>query len=218
MVNNCSYTIWPAIQGNPDLGTTGIELPKGGSRAIHAPPSWTGRLWGRTGCTFNGSANGSCTTGDTVATLAEFGLGSGSVDIYDVSLVDGFNLPLRVDAVNGSGQCASVGCVEDLIQKCPEELRSEGGGACRSACVAFNTTVHCCRGSTCKPTLYSQLFKNACPLAYSYATDDANSTFTCTAADYVITFCASSMSLRYNSSLMRYNVQLIETPSSNTSL
>ncbi|MFS8016602.1 putative Thaumatin family [Helianthus anomalus] len=31
----------------------------------------------------------------------------------------------------------------------------------------------------------------ACPRSYSYAYDDATSTFTCTAADYIITFCPS---------------------------
>ncbi|KAH0973543.1 hypothetical protein GBA52_025699 [Prunus armeniaca] len=39
--------------------------------------------------------------------------------------------------------------------------------------------------------MYSQLFKSACPKSYSYAYDDASSTFTCTGADYTITFCAS---------------------------
>ncbi|KAL0431009.1 UNVERIFIED_CONTAM: Thaumatin-like protein 1 [Sesamum radiatum] len=94
------------------------------------------------------------------------------------------------------GQCASTGCLEDLNQRCPAELRTEGGGACRSACDAFNTPEYCCKGeygspSTCKPSMYSQLFKNACPKSYSYAYDDATSTFTCAAADYVITFCPS---------------------------
>ncbi|KAK4409512.1 Thaumatin-like protein 1 [Sesamum angolense] len=115
--------------------------------------------------------------------LAEFTLGTGSMDFYDVSLVDGYNLPLMVDVRGGSGQCASTGCLEDLNQRCPAELRTEGGGACRSACDAFNTPEYCCKGeygspSTCKPSMYSQLFKNACPKSYSYAYDDATSTFT----------------------------------------
>ncbi|KAL7090277.1 hypothetical protein ACP275_12G030700 [Erythranthe tilingii] len=197
LVNNCSETIWPAIRssvGSPNLESTGFELPIGTSRAVDAPTRWTGRFWGRTNCTFNDSGNATCSTDYAVATLAEFGVGLGSADFYDVSLVNGFNLPLRVDPVGGSGQCNSTGCVVDINRLCPEELRTDGGGACRSACNAFNTTVHCCSGTTCRPTLYSQLFKNSCPLAYSYATDDATSTFTCpSTADYVITFCASSI-------------------------
>ncbi|KAK6154032.1 hypothetical protein DH2020_013671 [Rehmannia glutinosa] len=207
--NKCSQTIWPAILGSPKLESTGFELPKGNSRAFQAPTGWSGRFWGRTGCTFDDSGHGSCATGDcgsgqmecngagaTAATLVEFTLGSGSMDFYDVSLVDGYNLPVMVDVTGGSGQCVSTGCVEDLNQRCPAELRTEGGGACRSACDAFNTPEYCCKGeygspATCRPSMYSQMFKSACPKSYSYAYDDATSTFTCTAADYVITFCPS---------------------------
>ncbi|KAK1283199.1 Thaumatin-like protein 1 [Acorus calamus] len=53
-----------------------------------------------------------------------------------------------------------------------------------SACVAFGDPKYCCTGAyggpgTCKPTNYSRVFKNACPLAYSYAYDDSSSIFTC---------------------------------------
>ncbi|KAK6127593.1 hypothetical protein DH2020_038654 [Rehmannia glutinosa] len=195
--------------GCPKLESTGFELPKGNSRAFQAPTGWSGRFWGRTGCTFDDSGHGSCATGDcgsgqmecngagaTAATLVEFTLGSGSMDFYDVSLVDGYNLPVMVDVTGGSGQCVSTGCVEDLNQRCPAELRTEDGGACRSACDAFSTPEYCCKGeygspATCRPSMYSQMFKSACPKSYSYAYDDATSTFTCTAADYVITFCPS---------------------------
>ncbi|XP_075514638.1 thaumatin-like protein 1 [Primulina tabacum] len=207
LVNKCSQTVWPAILGHPAMDTTGFELPKGGSRAFQSPTGWSGRFWGRTGCTFAGSGRGSCATGDcgsgqvecngagsTAATLAEFTIGSGSMDFYDVSLVDGYNLPVMVDVSGGSGQCESTGCVEDLNKLCPAELRTDDGGACRSACDAYGKPEYCCRGeygspSTCKPSAYSQMFKNACPKSYSYAYDDPTSTFTCTAADYLITFC-----------------------------
>ncbi|KAL7090307.1 hypothetical protein ACP275_12G032600 [Erythranthe tilingii] len=195
LVNNCTYTIWPAIKGNPELiiPVFLLELRTGATRAIPTPYGWSGRFWGRTGCNFNDSGVGPCDTGDTIATLAEFVTGSGNGDFYDVSLVNGFNVPMRVDAVDGRGQCAFVGCVEDLIGMCLEELRTDDGGACRSACNAFNTTVHCCRGSTCARTQYSQFFKDACPLAYSLAVEDSNSIFTCRDADYVITFCAATI-------------------------
>ena len=66
--------------------------------------------------------------------------------------------------------------------------------ACRSACEAFGRPEYCCSGDygnpdTCRPSVYSQMFKTACPRSYSYAYDDATSTFTCTATDYSITFC-----------------------------
>ncbi|MBO8631238.1 Thaumatin pathogenesis-related protein, partial [Staphylococcus aureus] len=65
---------------------------------------------------------------------------------------------------------------------------------CKSACAAFGTDEYCCKGvsndpNKCKPTNYSMIFKNACPLAYSYAYNDGSSTFTCTGANYLLTFC-----------------------------
>ncbi|KAG2408805.1 Thaumatin-like protein [Vigna angularis] len=45
---------------------------------------------------------------------------------------------------------------------------------------------------TCKASSYSELLKSACPRAYSFAYDDATSTFTCASANYLITFCPSS--------------------------
>ncbi|KAL6274090.1 hypothetical protein ACE6H2_024782 [Prunus campanulata] len=211
--NKCDFTVWPGIlasAGSPKLDSTGFELAKGSSRSFQAPTGWSGRFWGRTGCNFDGSGHGSCSTGDCgsgqlecngagaapPATLAEFTLGSGSQDFYDVSLVDGYNLPMIVEGSGGSGTCASTGCATDLNRRCPAELKVDGGGACKSACDAFGTPEYCCNGeygspSTCKPSMYSQLFKSACPKSYSYAYDDASSTFTCTGADYTITFCAS---------------------------
>ncbi|KAM5550030.1 thaumatin-like protein 1 [Rosa sericea] len=215
-VNRCDYTVWPGILANansPRLDSTGFELPRQTARTFQAPTGWSGRFWGRTGCTFDGSGSGSCQTGDcgsgTVecngagaappATLAEFTLGTGGQDFYDVSLVDGYNLPVFVEGTGGSGQCASTGCSTDLNLQCPTELRSEDGSACKSACEAFGSPEYCCSGaygspSTCRPSVYSEMFKAACPKSYSYAYDDATSTFTCTGADYTVTFCPSSPS------------------------
>jgi hypothetical protein len=90
----------------------------------------------------------------------------------------------------------------DLNAACPTELRVGDGGAavaCKSACEAFGTAEHCCHGehgnpNACWPTAYSQFFKKSCPRAYSYAYDDATSTFTCAGGgtSYAITFCPST--------------------------
>ncbi|KAF2324698.1 hypothetical protein GH714_016362 [Hevea brasiliensis] len=215
LINRCGYTVWPGIlanAGSPALDSTGFELPSGGSRSFQSPPNWSGRFWGRTGCTFDPTTGqGSCITGDCStnqidcngknanppATLAEFTIGGwNSQDFYDVSLVDGYNLQMIVEPNGGSGTCLSTGCVTDLNQQCPAELRVGSGEACKSACEAFGNPEYCCSGAygtpdTCKPSVYSQMFKAACPRSYSYAYDDATSTFTCTGADYVITFCPS---------------------------
>ncbi|TKY75484.1 Thaumatin protein [Spatholobus suberectus] len=211
-VNKCDYTVWPGVlanAGSPALDTTGFELPKDTSRSFQAPTGWSGRFWGRTGCNFDGSGSGSCLTGDCGSghlecdgagaappvTLAEFTLGTVGQDFYDVSLVDGYNLPMIVE---GSG-CASTGCTSDLSLQCPMELKTGDGGACKSACEAFGSPEYCCSGAygspaTCRPSVYSEMFKAACPSSYSYAYDDASSTFTCSAADYTLTFCPSSPS------------------------
>ncbi|CAO2831312.1 unnamed protein product [Amaranthus hypochondriacus] len=225
LVNQCTYTVWPATlsnAGTPELpgSATGFSLAPGATNIISVPGSWSGRMWARTNC--NGgstSGNFSCATGDCgtgsvvcsgsgarpPATLVEFTLnGSDGLDFYDVSLVDGYNLPLMVRPVGGSGNCTSTSCMVDLNGSCPTELRvvseidsNTNGVACKSACEAFGDPQYCCSGpnstpETCKPSKYSKFFKDACPTAYSYAYDDATSTFTCDGADYVVTFCPTT--------------------------
>ncbi|KAF5739676.1 hypothetical protein HS088_TW12G00885 [Tripterygium wilfordii] len=209
MINYCKETIWPAIIPGENFNGGGFLLKPGQSIVITAPVGWSGRIWGRTGCKFDKTGTGSCQTGScgsslkctgsgaTPSTLAEFTLAS--PDFYDVSLVDGFNLPLAVTPINGKGNCSVAGCNSDLRPQCPSELSVKSNGkvvGCRSACDVFNTDEYCCRGvhgnpSTCQPTYYSKKFKQACPTAYSYAYDDPSSIFTCTGTDYVITFCSA---------------------------
>ncbi|PKA66453.1 Thaumatin-like protein 1 [Apostasia shenzhenica] len=228
ITNNCGYTVWPGIlsgAGTAALDTTGFALSAGQSRTLQIPSSWSGRLWGRTYCSTDRSTGSfSCATGDCgsgkqecsvggaspPATLAELTLdGSGGMDFFDVSLVDGYNLPMLVVPQGkgiGSGNCTSTGCPVDLNGDCPSDLRvllpdsGDGGAsvACRSACEAFGRQEYCCSGefgspSTCKPSSFSQFFKKACPRAYSYAYDDATSTFTCpSGVNYLISFCPST--------------------------
>ncbi|XP_057973781.1 pathogenesis-related thaumatin-like protein 3.5 [Malania oleifera] len=209
IINDCKVTIWPAATPGESFNGGGFALKPAQSVVFTAPVGWSGRIWGRTGCNFDKSGTGPCQTascgdtlkcgasGKTPATLAEFTLST--LDFYDVSLVDGFNLPMAVTPVNGKGNCSVAGCDRDLRQSCPAELAVKAGGktvACRSACDVFNTDQYCCRGvygnaATCRPTYYSKKFKEACPTAYSYAYDDPTSIFTCSGPDYIITFCSS---------------------------
>ncbi|KAK3157886.1 hypothetical protein QOZ80_2AG0129760 [Eleusine coracana subsp. coracana] len=225
--NNCEYTVWPGIlssAGSAGMDSTGFSLSPGESRTMSVPSGWSGRLWGRTLCSGDDATGKfACVTGDCgsgkqecagggaapPATLAEFTMdGSGGMDFYDVSLVDGYNLPVLVAPQSGAGagNCAPTGCLVDLNGACPADLRvasGSGGVACRSACEAFGSAQYCCSGefgnpNTCKPSAYSQFFKNACPRAYSYAYDDATSTFTCAGGEtsYAITFCPSTTSVK----------------------
>ncbi|KAK1610603.1 hypothetical protein QYE76_034276 [Lolium multiflorum] len=85
--------------------------------------------------------------------LFEVTLGkAGGEDFYDVSLVDGYNLPVVAipRALRGQGTCNATGCMADL-NSCPKELQVDcGAGAitCRSACEAFRQDSYCCSGDT----------------------------------------------------------------------
>ncbi|XXG58016.1 hypothetical protein AAC387_Pa04g0433 [Persea americana] len=220
VTNNCPQTIWPgtlAGAGTPELPTTGFQLNPGQSIKIPASPGWSGRIWARTGCKFDELGVGTCLTGDcggkmecsgmgatAPATLFEITLGEGpDKDYYDVSIVDGYNLPLTALADGVSSGCNVTGCIMDLNSGCPKELQLVDGVdaadvvACRSACDAFGLDQYCCSGqfanpNTCRPSMYSTIFKRACPKAYSYAFDDATSTFTCKGIEYTITFCPTN--------------------------
>lgn len=192
---------------------TGFELASQASQTLQVPNSWSGRVWARFVCSNDATGKFTCRSGDCgsgqvtcngngaapPASLVEFTLaGFGGKDFYDISLVDGFNLPVSIVPQNRV-DCNSTSCPVDINNHgCPDELsvKSPDGGVigCKSACLAFQQPQYCCTGQysspqTCKPTKYSLQFKHLCPQAYSYAYDDATSTFTCTGADYLITFC-----------------------------
>ncbi|KAI5079995.1 hypothetical protein GOP47_0005474 [Adiantum capillus-veneris] len=182
LVNSCSYQIWPGISGTPPLGAGGFALAPGQSTVLNPAP----------GCLVDGynmpltvSANGAAL--DVVATAGNAGGTATTVACATAGCTS--NLLLA-----GAGAGGAATCPAQLIQ-----TNSAGQAvACRSACEAFADPQYCCTGAfstpqTCGPSWYSQLFKSACPTAYSYAYDDPSSTFTCNgAAGYTITFCPSS--------------------------
>jgi len=112
--NRCEDTIWPGIvtQAGTGPGTGGFELVSGNKTELWVSPDWQGRIWGRTNCTVDGDM-ASCDTGECgkldcegsgvpPATLAEFTLAGGENNMqtfYDVSLVDGYNIPIAVNHI-----------------------------------------------------------------------------------------------------------------------
>jgi hypothetical protein len=115
ITNNCGFTVWPAA--TPVGG--GTQLNPGGTWTITVPAGTSsGRVWGRTGCSFNGGS-GSCQTGDCAGALsctlsgqpplmlAEFTLGTsgGNQDFYDVSVIDGYNLAMAFACSGGDNSC-----------------------------------------------------------------------------------------------------------------
>ncbi|XP_047319237.1 osmotin-like protein [Impatiens glandulifera] len=198
IVNNCPYTIWPAIQptaGYPILDHTGFQLEKLTHFSFPAPQTqWSGRIWARTGC-IESLDRFTCATGDcgghlecvlmggaTPTTLAQISVHNPPNDdcSYDVSLLDGFNIPMTVTPHEGKGNCPVVGCREDILATCPDPLRmrSSSGAVvgCMSGCEVFGTDELCCRNhynspQTCKASNYSEFFKVACPDTVTYAHD-----------------------------------------------
>ncbi|GLT78251.1 hypothetical protein SLA2020_497910 [Shorea laevis] len=196
--NNCLYTVWAAA------------FPGGGRRLDHGQ-SWTidvpagmrrARIWGRTNCDFDGSGRGHCQTGDCGGvldckrlgvppnTVAEYALNQvKNMDFYDISLVDGFNIPMDVAPTNGD--CHMIRCAADINGQCPNELRAPGG--CNNPCTVFKTDEYCCtqRQGSCGPTTYSSFFKDRCHDSYSNRQEDPSSTFACGSGttNYSVVFC-----------------------------
>jgi len=194
--NQCSYTVWAAaVPGG------GKQLDPQQTWTISANPGTTGaRIWGRTGCTFDGNGRGSCKTGDCGGllqcqafgqppnTLAEYALKQFSdLDFFDISLVDGFNIPMEFSPTSG-GCTRGITCNANINGECPAELKATDG--CNNPCTVFKTDEYCCNSGSCGPTNFSKFFKDRCPDAYSYPKDDNTSTFTCpTGANYKVVFC-----------------------------
>jgi Thaumatin family len=219
-VNRLRQTVWVAAAQNPahPLARTGWKVLPGDSLTITVPKHWNGRFWGRTGCVFR-DGRGHCQSGDCggryqctgngaiPATLAEYDMNAwDGLDFYDVSMVDGSNLPMFINVTHGTAAnrvsrkgCVAAGCTTPV--NCPSVLRVKAAGSvvgCESACARFGTDQYCCRGAwaprpACDPAQwpvdYAAVFKKAEPYAYSYADDDATSTFVCKGrCDYRITF------------------------------
>ncbi|KZV90649.1 Osmotin, thaumatin-like protein [Exidia glandulosa HHB12029] len=235
--NDCPFTVWPAIFTDPGKNTefpaidTGWEAAPFSLRTFTVPHKWTaGRIWGRRDCNFSGppanAADTQCLTGGCAgggllcqaaggvgvppATLAEWTLddpASGN-DFYDVSLVDGYNLPMSVSTNTG---CPVAGCFVDLGPQCPDQLKGPFDATgfpvgCKTACLANldgtpDNSANCCSGSHSTPATcpnsgvqFYSYFKNACPNAYAYAFDESSGTalWTCQStfqAQYTVTFC-----------------------------
>jgi hypothetical protein len=140
VANWCADDVYPALltQGGSGPDENGFQLQPGENQTMYVSRDWQGRIWGRTNCTFDdsGQAQGggsACSTGDcggalsceiagaAPATLAEFTLyGASSQAYYDLSMVDGYNLPMAIV----------------LLANGNSELESMSGSKTNPACVA----------------------------------------------------------------------------------
>lgn len=106
VVNRCPHNVFVRTLGNAGLPTLGErELPgHGASHELHFPHGWSGRLW----------ANQS-----PGATLFEVSMDKDwGQDWYNLSVIDGYNLPMVAGPVGGGGaeckwfHCLHPGCEE----------------------------------------------------------------------------------------------------------
>ncbi|BGP06868.1 hypothetical protein JCM10049v2_002696 [Rhodotorula toruloides] len=221
VTNTCTYTIWAGLLtsvGPKPSQPTGWEMPAGSTISFTVQETWGGRVWPRTGCDFSDSskpdyaqcASGGCKggllcteSGVPPCTLAEFNLQE-NVDNYDLSLVDGYNVPI---AITNSADCSLANCPYDLLSSCSSEqqLKDDKGKvvACKTDCAVHpENEQYCCSGAHSKPEQcpasgipHYKWWKDSCPYSYVYAYDESSGTalFTCEKrVDYVITFCPDS--------------------------
>lgn len=130
VVNGCSYTVWPASWSTAS-GGGGSTLAPGGQWTLTVGAGWSGRVWGRTGCSASGN---NCQTGDCgglvctgsgqPATLFEATVdGGNNLDYYDISIIDAFNLPMSVTPSTStctSLSCQNADCPQPPIYRVPE--------------------------------------------------------------------------------------------------
>jgi hypothetical protein len=201
--NHCTETIWTfALPKTTFPGSVPLQIDAGQAYVVGWPDKWSGRIWGRTACTGAPASLKCAQTGND--TLAEFTLTAGMAsDWYDISLVDGFTLPvaiLQIDApwtpsptyvpggpLGADGLCGSPVCAADLLPNCPASQQKKD---------AAGNVVTCVNGQN--PGPIQKYFKSGCPTSYSWPYDDPQSLFRCAdaaqnggtgAKDYTVIFC-----------------------------
>ncbi|KAL0798984.1 hypothetical protein Bca101_054159 [Brassica carinata] len=222
IVNKCEFTVWPGIQttsADYPFNISGFVLKKGERREIDPPSTWKGRIWGRSRCSTNRTGSFSCQTGDCNSgeiqclgnagtpslTLAKFNFNNshGQNDSYEVSTVQGYNLPLLI-APQNEQTCTSVECMVVTNKYCPRSPVEQTllGLSCDNVCDKFNLPQICCQSDSdnnyasaekCQLTVDSQSqdLRHACPLSYNY--DDSSNLWKCNnSAGYLVTFCPLS--------------------------
>ncbi|KAI8391281.1 thaumatin [Radiomyces spectabilis] len=203
ILNKCGKTLTVGVLTNgASKPEQSFDLTPHASQTISKQDTWGGRIWGRYQC--SGAKSAKCTNppgADNPASLAEFFFkGAYGKDFYDISFVDGYNLPMKIEPIDPSHTkgytCGAPAC--NKMPDCPPEyaIKDATGNvvSCQSSCSKTGAAEHCCTGQydhpeICKPDHRSNTVKDTCPDAYSFAYDDQKSTYQCTTQKYVVTFC-----------------------------
>ncbi|VDC02764.1 unnamed protein product [Peniophora sp. CBMAI 1063] len=152
-VNQCSYTVWPAVgaapYGSPDSSIAyGTTLGAGGSASFAVSDTAIGiRSWGRTGCDGSGAncATGACNGGlvcnDAGITsgviLGEYGYGDfgsccgGQRTSWDLSIVSAsLNIPTKLTSSDGqSVQCTGTPCDASQVYTYTDDYAADRNSA-----------------------------------------------------------------------------------------
>ncbi len=191
LVNLTGQTVWIGSSVNADGSTALSGLPTltdGQSATLTVPENtsaghWRGTFFARQGC--SGSDGGDfhcalgdcgphadrCSTGEQPGSLAEFNFDPADslAPWYDVSYVNAFSVPVTItpDGVvpppNG-GECATMGCPENLLPFCPpQDLLTDPGTGGPLECVNPNRDAQ---------TSYSDMIGSHCPTAYGWSGAD----------------------------------------------
>ena len=165
ITNSCAFSIWLGQTPNSGFAPLPSSNPNPGARldsgqtANYSIPAdgWGGRFWPKTGCDSDGN---NCQAGSSVPpcpatgcqppadTKVEFfysPLASGSRPYYDITLVDGYALPVKiVPSQSDGGRCTQTNCALSLAA-CPSD---EIGGLGNLQVVKDGQVVQCL--SPCK--------------------------------------------------------------------
>ncbi|KAJ3250628.1 hypothetical protein HDU77_006486 [Chytriomyces hyalinus] len=179
VVNNCKHDIWPGMTGldkdtkQPFFGDAsssnpaGFQLTPGASRTIKMKPNLAAlRLWARTGCKTvdnkfvcdvgdcgnpNNHYDGTCYQGGGLGanSLFEISIDADYKTWYDLSIVDGYTMPIAVSLSGspvqipdkGKFSCGNPSCKPDM-KRCPPELIKYGPDGSAIACQSLSKAIN----------------------------------------------------------------------------
>lgn len=180
--NSCTFPVWVGQHSTDPVAPKGggWGISPAGSIRFCMPQTWSsGTFWGRTGCSGTATdfscATGQCgepgqetcavSGGTPMSPVSQFEVtsivsGANVVANYDLSLVAGYNVPMKVQPGGGNfngGTCATPQCTSDLNLTCPTALQDTvpvvstpsqipcGSGYCpEGVCVGGDTCVVGC--------------------------------------------------------------------------
>ncbi|MEV7085136.1 thaumatin family protein [Streptomyces sp. NPDC093085] len=190
-VNSSGQKLWIGAGVNADgsAALTGLPtLDSGQSATITIPENsgaghWRGKFFARQGCTGTpgstfhcavgdcGPYQDRCSTGEQPTSLAEFNFDPADTlaPWYNVSYVNAVSRPVTITPLGVApppdrGECAEMGCPDDLLRYCPpENLTSDPATGAPLVCVNPNRDAQ---------TAYSAAINSHCPYAYAWSKQD----------------------------------------------